>query len=136
MTKKRGRPRRPALHLTRARAARLFRLAVVLVEAPRTREQLLVSLRIGLRTFYREVELLTRVGIRVRLINKRYELHTPLSEVEQQLPFPDPQLTFGEMKELSGSAGPAAERLALLYQEVVALATPVVATPRGRSKKT
>lgn len=132
MGKKKGRPRRPALHLTHARAARLYRLVQLLGDAPRARDEVLRSLRVGLRTFYREIELLERVGIRIRFANRRYELRTTLLEVEERLPFPDPLLTFAEMKELAGHTGRASQRLAQLYREVVS--PPGSVGPRSRTK--
>lgn len=131
MSRKRGRPRRPVLHLTRARAARLYKLVQTLGSGARSRAQMLKTLSIGLRTFYREVELLSRVGVRIRFVKKQYELRTPLADVEARLPFPDPQLTFAEMKELSSGAGAAAQRLATIYNEVIQ--TAVAIEPRKRT---
>ena len=66
-----GSRRRPAVHITLARAARLHRLVSLVADGERTREQLLATLRIGLRTFYRELELLRRCGVKVRLEQKQ-----------------------------------------------------------------
>ena len=117
-TKAEGR-RRPAVHVTLARASRLHRLVVLLGEAPRTREGLLGLLGIGLRTFYRELELLRRCGVKVRLASKSYILQATAEEAEGRLPFPDPQLSFAEMAELARGAGAAARRLADLLELVV-----------------
>lgn len=128
---KRGSPRRrPATHITLARAARLHRLVSLLGAGPRTREQVLSHLAIGLRTFYRELELLKRVGVKVRLVGKTYELQTSLDDAEGRLPFPDPQLSFAEMAELSQCPGEAGRRLADLLAGVVA--EPVRPTPGKR----
>jgi hypothetical protein len=118
---KRGAPRRrPATHITLGRAARLHRLVAALGAEPRTREQVLADLSIGLRTFYRELELLKRVGVKVRLVGRAYELQTSLDEAEGRLPFPDPQLSFAEMAELSRCPCDAGRRLAELLASVVA----------------
>ena len=111
--------RRPAVHITLARAARLHRLVMILAEGPRGRDELLRQLGIGLRTFYRELELLKRCGVKVRLTQKRYTLHATAAEAEGRLPFPDPQLSFAEMAELAGGTGPAARRLAALLASVI-----------------
>src|SRR4051794_15567210 len=50
--------RRPGIHIPLARAARLHRLVTILARGPEAREGLLSELGIGLRTFYRELELL------------------------------------------------------------------------------
>ncbi len=52
--------RRPSVHITLPRAARLHRLVRFLAEKPRARSAILSDLRIGLRTFYRELDLLNR----------------------------------------------------------------------------
>jgi predicted DNA-binding transcriptional regulator YafY len=111
--------RRPAVHISLGRAARLHRLVEYLAERPRTRSAILGKLRIGLRTFYRELELLRRCGVKVRLTAKAYELLTTTTEAEGRLPFPDPQLSFAEMAELAAGPSDAARRLAALLASVV-----------------
>ncbi len=128
---KRGVPRRrPATHITLSRAARLHRLVSILGVQSRTRERILSDLSIGLRTFYRELELLKKVGVKVRLTGKLYELQTSLDEAEGRLPFPDPQLSFAEMAELAKCPCEAGKRLADLLASVVA--EPVAPASRKR----
>src|SRR4051812_42769956 len=112
MTRSGSSRRRPAVHITLGRAARLHRLVTVLAASPRAREDLLAVLGIGLRTFYRELELLKRCGVKIRLTKKQYTLQSTAEEAEGRLPFPDPQLSFAEMAELSRGPGAAAARLA------------------------
>src|SRR4051794_22086652 len=102
--------RRPAVHITLGRAARLHRLVMLLAESPRPREAILAELRIGLRTFYRELELLKRCGVKIQHKNKAYTLLATAEQAEGRLPFPDPQLSFAEMQELSRSPGNAGRR--------------------------
>jgi hypothetical protein len=111
--------RRAAVHITLDRAARLHRMVSRLGEGPQGREALLATLGIGLRTFYRELELLRRRGVKVRLVQKQYALQGTVQEAEGRLPFPDPQLSFAEMSELARGPGPAARRLAELLAGVV-----------------
>src|SRR4051794_26479883 len=102
MTRRSGGPRRrPAVHITLARAARLHRLVATLGAGPGTREALLATLDVGLRTFYRELELLKKCGIKIRMEKKAYVLRSTAAEAEGRLPFPDPQLSFAEMAELA-----------------------------------
>ncbi len=122
--------RRPAIHITLGRASRLHRLVMLLAEGPRTREQILAQLGIGLRTFYRELDLLKRCGVRIRLLQKSYTLLTTKEEAEGRLPFPDPQLSFAEMVELSRCEGEAGRRLAELLARVVN--GPSESKPSGR----
>lgn len=111
--------RRPSVQISLARASRLYRLVASLDRGGQPRETLLGELSIGLRTFYRELVLLRRCGVRIRLENKRYVLSGTAEQAEGRLPFPDPQLSFAEMAELAGGPGAAAQRLAALYAGVI-----------------
>jgi predicted DNA-binding transcriptional regulator YafY len=110
--------RRPSVRITLQRAERLHRLVIFLAETPRNRASILSELRIGLRTFYRELELLQRCGVKVRHKTKLYSLLATAEQAEGRLPFPDPQLSFAEMAELARCDCPAGERLAELLAAV------------------
>jgi predicted DNA-binding transcriptional regulator YafY len=110
--------RRPSVRITLQRAERLHRLVTFLAENPRTRASILSELRIGLRTFYRELELLKRCGVKVRHKTKQYMLLATAEQAEGRLPFPDPQLSFAEMAELARCDCAAGERLAELLAAV------------------
>jgi hypothetical protein len=79
----------------------------------------LSELRIGVRTFYREWELLRWCGVRVRQRSRLYSLLTTAEEAEGLLPFPDPQLSFAEMAELAQCDCAAGRRLGALLAEVI-----------------
>ena len=111
--------RRPAVHITLGRAARLHRLVMFLAAGPRSRESVLSELRIGLRTFYRELELLKRCGVKVQQKEKAYRLLSTAEQAEGRLPFPDPQLSFAEMAELANCPCEAGKRLADLLNSVI-----------------
>jgi len=111
--------RRPSVHITMQRAARLHRLVRFLAGGPRARPAILSELRVGLRTFYRELELLNRCGVKVRHKVKLYHLIPTADEAEGRLPFPDPQLSFAEMAELARCDCPAGARLAALLATVI-----------------
>ncbi len=129
--------RRPSVHITLQRAARLHRLVRFLAENPRARNAILSELRIGLRTFYRELELLNRCGVKIRHKNKLYLLLPTAKEAEGRLPFPDPQLSFAEMAELSACECAAGRRLAALLAAVINHPDPVIKKrPKGATKGT
>ena len=94
--------------ISMARAGRLFRLVKVLAVGAVPRAQLLKKLRVGMRTFYRDVDLLRECGIEVDTKDSSYALVGKLDDALHRLPYPDPELTFGEvtslMKGVSGSA--------------------------------
>lgn len=124
--------RRPAGHISLGRASRLYRLITLLGEQPRDRDSLLSGLGIGLRTFYRELDLLRRCGIKVPRQERAYTLKGSAEEAQGRLPFPDPQLSFAEMAELSRYEGEASRRLATLLDSVIN--PPPPKPKRGRKK--
>ena len=126
--------RRPVVHITLGRASRLHKLVTTLASGATARETLLDHLTIGLRTFYRELDLLKRCGVKVKRVGKTYRLTSTVLEAEGRLPFPDPQLSFAEMAELSRHPGEAAKRLANLLETVVEPPAPAP-KKRGRKKK-
>ena len=91
---------------------------------PAAAPDILSDLRIGLRTFYRELELLKRCGVKVRHKTKLYHLLATAEEAEGRLPFPDPQLSFAEMAELARCDCPAGQPLADLLVSVINPAEP------------
>lgn len=127
--------RRPKLQITPARAARLYQLVGVLAEADASRERLLSRLGFGLRTFYRELDLLKKCGIKLKQAGKIYQLQSASKEEAQgQLPFPDPQLSFADMAELTRYPGEASKRLAKLWESVTAGNGPAKSKKKSRSK--
>jgi biotin operon repressor len=106
---------------------------MLLAENPRSREAVLGELGIGLRTFYRELELLKRCGVKIQQKNKSYTLMATASQAEGRLPFPDPQLSFAEMQELARCPGDAGKRLSDLLASVIN--QPVPARKQGGSRK-
>jgi hypothetical protein len=113
-----GGRRRPSVEITLGRAARLRRFVSLLAQKPRTRDEVLRELGIGLRTFYRELDFVKRLGIRVGRKDRAYSLQTTTEKAEGLLPFPDPQLSFAEVAELARHPGEAARRLAGLLARV------------------
>lgn len=111
--------KRPVYQITLGRASRLYRLVTMLEVEATSREVILDRLMIGLRTFYRELDLLKKCGIKVRRDGKTYALTSTRAEAEARLPFPDPQFSFAEMAELARLPGEAALRLAEIYRGVV-----------------
>ena len=134
MAKRASSKRPPAVHVTLQRAARLHRLVAFLATAPNGRTAVLTELRIGLRTFYRELELLKKRGIKVRFIKKLYHLIGTRDDALGRLPVPDPELSFAEMAELARCPCPAGLRLAELLAAVVTPPpVPRKRATRGRS---
>jgi predicted DNA-binding transcriptional regulator YafY len=110
--------RRPHVRITLLRASRLYRLVVLLAKGSQSRETLGKTLGIGLRTFYRELELLRRCGVKIQLREGKYLLGQSADKAEALLPFPDPGLSFAEMRELASGPGEASRRLAALLAQV------------------
>ena len=130
---RRNRGRRIAAEVTSGHAARLLRFVTLLGRGPRGSEEILGELGVGVRTFYRELALVKKHGIRVARRGRAYTLLTPPEEAEARLPFPDPQLSFAEMAELSRHPGEAAQRLARLLDSVIN--APVAPRKGARGRK-
>ena len=90
---------------------------------------ILSELRVGLRTFYRELELLKKCGVKVRHKHKLYHLLPTAAEALGRLPFPDPQLSFAEMAELAACDCAAGRRLAGLLATVASHPEPAKGEP-------
>lgn len=127
--------RRPSVHITLQRAARLHRMVSFLGVTARPRPDILKHLGIGLRTFYRELDLLKRCGVKVRYRAKQYHLSGTHEEAEGRLPFPDPQLSFAEMAELARCDSPAGRRLAELLASVIQPPEPPRKSRRGGARR-
>jgi predicted DNA-binding transcriptional regulator YafY len=124
------------VHITLHRAARFLHLVTYLAQSPRTRPDILSHLRIGLRTFYRELDFLQRCGVKVRHKDKQYHLVASAEEAEGRLPFPDPQLSFAEMAELARCDCPAGRRMAELLASVTQPEEPAGKRSRTGRKRT
>lgn len=100
---------RPAV--TAERFRRLVRLVQYLGTAARTRAQLLAHLRLDIRGFYRDLELLRSVDVSVTLARGAYHLAGAVDDVLPRLPFPDPHLTLGEARHLARGRSRLHQRL-------------------------
>jgi len=119
MAKKRRPPSLPAPRtVTADRAARLYRLLQFLARGPRTREALRRAVRLDVRGFYRDLELLRASSIPVTLENSRYSLQQSLRQAISLLPFPDPALTLGEAVVLAKGRTPAHRKLKQQVKEI------------------
>jgi hypothetical protein len=92
-------PERPGV--TPDRFTRLHRMVRLLAERPQPRTALARQLRLDVRGFYRDLELLRSAGIAVTLRAGRYRLEGDPDEAAARLPFPDPHLTLGEARQLA-----------------------------------
>ena len=102
MAKKRTkRPSPESRAVTAERAARLYHLLKLVGARPQTRAVLIRRLRLDIRGFYRDLELLRVSGIELPLTNRRYSLEEDATAAIARLPFPDPHLTLGEAIRLS-----------------------------------
>jgi hypothetical protein len=106
-------PRAPAAAgVTAERFVRLYKMVQLLSGGPQTREQVARRLRLDVRGFYRDLELLRASGIDVLLAEGRYSLGQDLDDAQALLPFPDPHLTLGEVRGLAKGRTPTHRKLA------------------------
>jgi len=104
-------PRTLSPAVTPQRAARVYRLLLLLSSGPQDRERLTRRLRLDVRGFYRDLELLRTAGIEVTLTSGCYSLEGKVKDSVARLPLPDPHLTLGEALQLAKGRGPAPRKL-------------------------
>jgi predicted DNA-binding transcriptional regulator YafY len=110
---------RKSVGLTATRLARLYRLLSLIATKASGREQLLKKLKIDLRSFYRDLEKIRELGIRVSLTDGQYRLQETLDAAAEKIPFPDPQFSLGEVLLLSEGTTAAHERLRNLIASTI-----------------
>ena len=109
MAKKRKTPAKtsPTTGVTPERFVRLYRMIRLLAGSPQTREAIARRLRLDVRGFYRDLDLLRSSGVAVDLEAGRYTLAQDTDDALDHLPFPDPHLTLGEATQLARGRGAA-----------------------------
>jgi predicted DNA-binding transcriptional regulator YafY len=115
MAKKRkpaAKPTLPATGVTPERFVRLYRMVKLLAGSAQTREMLARRLKLDVRGFYRDLDLLRSSGVSVTLIAGRYTLEQGADDALALLPFPDPHLTLGAAKTLAKGRSPTHRALA------------------------
>jgi predicted DNA-binding transcriptional regulator YafY len=119
MAKKRSRHVNSTLKaVTAERAGRLYRLLQFLGGGPRSREALIKHLKLDVRGFYRDLELLRAAHIAVTLAVRRYTLEESVENAIGRLPFPDPRLTLGDALQLAKGRGQAHRKLKEQISEI------------------
>src|SRR5271165_1700905 len=112
MARKRQAPTQPEHSgVTAERFSRLYRLIDLLGAGTGSREMLARRLRLDVRGFYRDLELLRAAGIGVSVVGGRYRLDADRADALARLPFPDPRLTLGEVRALAKGRGVVHRRL-------------------------
>lgn len=102
--------------ITPERFARLHLLLTLLAKTPQKREVLAHKLKLDVRGFYRDLEVLRLAGVPVVLQDSRYLLTENIAAARNRLPFPDPMLTFGEVMQLAKGRTAAHRRLQELLE--------------------
>jgi hypothetical protein len=124
MSKTSKAPLVPAATVTADRAARLYRLLVLLGKGAQTRAVLTRRLNLAIRGFYRDLEVLRIIGIEIALIDGRYVLRDRLSEAINRLPFPDPGLTLADARLLAKGRSAAHLKIRRQLEQIVGKKSP------------
>ena len=118
MAKKRSKRATPILRaVTAERAHRLSRMLQLLDKGSQTRATLIRHLRLDVRGFYRDLEVLRQAGVAIELRKGKYHLRDTIAAARERLPFPDPLLTVGEVVQLARGRSAAHKRLQRLLKE-------------------
>jgi predicted DNA-binding transcriptional regulator YafY len=91
----------PERSITLERARRLYSMLSLLAHGPQLRTTLIKRLKLDVRGFYRDLELLRASGIDVLMNGRRYMMDQGIREAISLLPFPDPRLTLADAQLLS-----------------------------------
>jgi hypothetical protein len=91
----------------------------LLADAAQTRESLTRRLRLDVRGFYRDLDLLRSSGVSIALAAGRYKLEQDADDALALLPFPDPRLTLGAAKTLAKGRSPVHRSLAQTIAGIV-----------------
>jgi predicted DNA-binding transcriptional regulator YafY len=122
MAKKRkptAKPAASAASVTTERFIRLFRMVRLLAGGAQSRENLARRLRLDVRGFYRDLDLLRSAGVSVTLEQGRYKLNQDADGALALLPFPDPRLTLGAVRTLAKGRGAVHRTLAATITSIV-----------------
>ncbi len=87
--------------ITQERFLRLYRMVELLAAGPHPREKFMHALRLDLRGFYRDLEVLRSAGVSVTSTAGRYVSNQKPADALALLPFPDPHLTLGSARILA-----------------------------------
>lgn len=104
--------------VTLERAVRLYRLLSLVGRGPQTRASITRKLKLGIRGFYRDLELLRAVGIEIKLAKRKYLLTEDLASAVERLPFPDPGLSLGEARTLAKGRSKAHRKIREQLQQI------------------
>lgn len=104
--------------ISEERAGRLYKLLKLLAHDSLARATLLRKLSVGMRTFYRDVDLLRECGVAIETHEGAYQLLGTLEQALAQLPFPDPELTFGDVLALMKGRSGAHQKLRRVFGQL------------------
>lgn len=120
MAKRSRTPSSSAQHAVSAdRARRLCRLLRLLGPGGQTRAAVLRRLRLDVRGFYRDLELLRKFDILIELKEDHYVLKGNAEAAINKVPCPDPGLSLGEAVQLSKGRSAAHRRLKALLDRIL-----------------
>ena len=104
--------------VTLERAHRLHRLVNLLSKSPMTRDSAAKKLRVDVRSFYRDLNIIRRIGLTVTLSDGKYRVVDPLSEALERLPFPDACLSIGEARFLARGRNPVHRKMKSILDRI------------------
>lgn len=97
--------------LSPVRAHRLCKMLIALGHGPQPKEKLVRKLRVEERGFFRDLQLMRKLGIAVTATGNRYLLMMSFGEALSKLPVPDLKLSLRDALELSHGHSPTQRRV-------------------------
>ena len=102
--------------ITPERATRLYKLLSTLESKSLTRSQIERKLRVSMRTFYRDLEVLRAFDIDLKQADRKYQVGD--TEWRSKLRVPDPQLSFAEAEELAKGKTAANKKVGDMFKKL------------------
>ena len=99
------------IKITTQRCSRIYKLLLLMAKNRSKRSAILKKLKIGSRTFYRDLDLLRECGLNIDLNDHGYRLKNSIDDSLQCLPFPDPHFTFHDAVVLSKGRSKSHQKL-------------------------
>jgi predicted DNA-binding transcriptional regulator YafY len=106
--------------VTVERASRLARLLkLTSTKTPKTRDDLILRLKVNVRGFYRDVKLIRECGVQLHAEKDKYHLTEDLSAAQGKLPCPDLGLSVSDLQSIARGSSETHKRIQRLLLDIL-----------------
>jgi predicted DNA-binding transcriptional regulator YafY len=106
--------------VTVERASRLAKLLKLTAsKTPKTRDDLILRLKVNVRGFYRDVKLIRECGVQLSAEKDKYHLTEDLSSAQGKLPCPDLGLSVSDLQSIARGSSDTHKRIQRLLLDIL-----------------